>query len=98
MEIYPKMALGGRPTGWSIRCLMEQSISSGLRQPYAEPVSPCRGVHPLVHEGDPAANNQAIMSVMDDLLYEDFKGMKPHWRMSRLAIHCTSAENGQQPV
>ncbi len=79
VEIYPKMALGGKTDE-----LVDQMLDGTVDIVWtAAAYTPNRFPHaevftlPLVHEGDPAATNQAIMSVMDDLLYEDFKGMKP---------------------
>ncbi len=79
VEIYPKMALGGKTDE-----LMDQVLDGTVDIVWtAAAYTPNRFPHaevftlPLVHEGDVAATNQAIMSVMDDLLYQDFKGTKP---------------------
>ena len=79
VEIYPKMELGGK-TEELINQVLDGTVDivwtaaayTPNRFPHAEVFT-----LPLVHEGNPAATNQAIMSVIGDLLYEDFKGMKP---------------------
>lgn len=79
VKIYPKMALGGKTDK-----LVDQVVDGTVDIVWtAAAYTPNRFPHaevftlPLVHQGDPAATNQAIMSVMDDLLYQDFKGVKP---------------------
>lgn len=79
VKVYPKMALGGKTDE-----LVDQVLDGSVDIVWtAAAYTPNRFPHaevftlPLVHEGDPAATNQAMMSVMDDLLFQDFKGMKP---------------------
>lgn len=79
VKIYPKMALGGKTEE-----LLDQVVDGTVDIVWtAAAYTPNRFPHaevftlPLVHDGDPAATNQAMMSVMDDLLQPDFKDMKP---------------------
>lgn len=79
VEIYPGMSLGGKTTE-----LVDQALEGTVdivwtaaaytpeRFPRAEVFT-----LPLVHDGDPAATNQAMMSALNDWLYQDFKDMKP---------------------
>lgn len=79
VEIYPKMALGGKTPK-----LVEQAFDGTVDIVWtAAAYTPNRFPHaevftlPSVHDGDPAATNQAMMSVIDDLLRADFAGVKP---------------------
>ncbi len=79
VDIYPAMGLGGKTTG-----LVDQALEGTVDLVWtAAAYTPERFPHaevftlPLVHEGDPAATNQAMMSALDAWLAEDFKGLKP---------------------
>ena len=79
VKIYPEMKLGGKTHE-----LVDQVVEGKVDIIWtAAAYTPERFPHtevfalPMVHDGDPAATNQAMMSVMDDLLRRDFKGMKP---------------------
>lgn len=79
IRIYPKMALGGRTPE-----LMDQVLDGTVDIVWtAAAYTPNRFPHaevftlPSVHNGDPAATNQAMMSMMDGPLHKDFIGVKP---------------------
>lgn len=79
VEIYPEMKLGGKThelpdqvVDGTVDIVWTAAAYTPNRFPHAEVFT-----LPLVHEGDAAATNQALMSVLDDLLYQDFQGMKP---------------------
>ncbi len=79
VNIYPGMELGGKTTE-----LVDQAIEGTVDIVWtAAAYTPERFPHaevftlPLVHDGNTAATNQAIMSAIDDLLYQDFTQVKP---------------------
>lgn len=79
VEIYPSMGLGGKTNG-----LVDQALEGTVDIVWtAAAYTPERFPHaeaftlPLVHNGNPAATNQAMMSVLDEWLQQDFKGLKP---------------------
>lgn len=79
VEIYPGMSLGGKTTE-----LVDQALEGTVDIVWtAAAYTPGSFPHaevftlPLVHDGDPAATNQAMMSALEDWLYQDFKGLKP---------------------
>lgn len=79
VEIYPSMSLGGKTTD-----LVNQALDGTVDIVWtAAAYTPERFPHaevftlPLVHEGDPAATNQALMSALDGWLSPDFEGIKP---------------------
>ena len=79
VKIYPKMDLGGK-THELVDQVQEGTVDivwtaaayTPNKFPHAEVFT-----LPLVHNGDPAATNQAMMSLIDSVLAEDFKGVKP---------------------
>ncbi len=79
VRIYPSMGLGGQTPE-----LLDQVVDGTVDIVWtAAAYTPNRFPHaevftlPLVHDGDPAATNQAIMALMDTALAPDFRGIKP---------------------
>lgn len=79
VEIYPDMSLGGKTnelvdqvSAGTVDIIWTAAAYTPERFPHAEVFT-----LPLVHDGDPAATNQAIMAAADSWLSEDFEGMKP---------------------
>ena len=79
VEIYPSMGLGKKTTE-----LVDQALEGTVDIVWtAAAYTPERFPHaevftlPLVHDGNPAATNQAMMFVLDDWLSPNFEGMKP---------------------
>jgi len=79
VDIYPRMQLGGKThelvdqvLDGTVDIVWTAAAYTPNRFPYAEVFT-----LPLVHGGDPAATNQAMMSAMDGFLQRDFRGMKP---------------------
>ena len=79
VKIYPAMALGGKT-----QHLVDQAVDGTVDIVWtAAAYTPTRFPHaevftlPLVHNGNAAATNQALMSQIDGLLATDFKGLKP---------------------
>jgi TRAP-type C4-dicarboxylate transport system substrate-binding protein len=79
VEIYPKMALGGKTPELvdqvrkgTVDIVWTAAAYTPNQFPRAEVFT-----LPSVHGGDPAATNQAMMSAIDSFLGPDFQGVKP---------------------
>ena len=79
VQIHPSLELGGKTTelldqayDGTVDIIWTAAAYTPERFPHAEVFT-----LPLVHDGDPAATNQALMSAMESWLQADFAGIKP---------------------
>ncbi|MCB1773343.1 MAG: C4-dicarboxylate ABC transporter substrate-binding protein, partial [Gammaproteobacteria bacterium] len=79
VEIHPKMGLGGKTQelvdqvrDGTVDIVWTAAAYTPNQFPHAEVFT-----LPSVHDGDPAATNQAMISAMDGFLQPDFRDFKP---------------------